>query len=243
MSPYAPGCCAERNRHCICCNARPEERLHEARPPSRRTAGRGRRRRDGLRTPGVRQLLLRQGREERHPARLAVPGGQQQAEGEGRRRGPRRLREGARGHEGHRGVHPGRDPRPAHQGRLQRPEERPRRRRVRQHRHRRLREGRRTRGHIRGVRGLGRGQGRRLHRPPVGHRGRKGLRRPLLRRRPRPLLPHRRLRRTRPQGPQDAGRTGVHRQAGPGREARPLRPRGRRRLHLRRDAVHLGQRR
>ncbi|CAM5734569.1 hypothetical protein STENM223S_05311 [Streptomyces tendae] len=31
-TPYSPGCCAERNRHCICCNARPEERLHEAHP-------------------------------------------------------------------------------------------------------------------------------------------------------------------------------------------------------------------
>ncbi len=43
--------------------------------------------------------------------------------------------------------------------------------------------------------------------------------------------------------PEDNGRTGFHRPRDPRREARPVRARRRRRLHLRRDAVRLGQRR
>lgn len=166
--------------------------LHEARPQIRRPR-RGRRRRRRLRAPDLRQLVLGEGRPERHPAGVALPGGRQRPEGQGRRLRGRRLREGPQGHQGRRRVHPHRHPRPARQGCLQRPEVRARRHGVRQHRHRRLCEGRRTPRRHQGVRRLERGEGHRPDREAVRHGRRQAVRLPVLRRRPRPVLPHRRL--------------------------------------------------
>ena len=131
--------------------------------------------------------------QERHPARLALPGGRQQAQGEGRRRRRRRLREGAQGREveveyipvdtrAQRIKAAFNDPKSApdviEYGNTD------------------------TAGYVKDggladvsaeFGGLGRGAGHRPDRPAVGHGRRQDLRRAVLRRRPRPVLPHRRL--------------------------------------------------
>ncbi len=155
---------------------------HEARPPPGRIAGRRRRHRDRLRPPDVRQLLLRQGREER--ARYGSGSSRRSTPSRRKRSSTRSWPTSRRRTKARRSTSSTslvETPRPAHQGRLQRPRQRPRRHRVRHTD---------TAGYVKDgglmdvtedFRGLGRGQRRcRPHCPAVRHRGRQDLRRPVL---------------------------------------------------------------
>ena len=172
-----------RGPHCeaSCPNRRPGRGTCPGRPHRHR-----------LRPADLRQQR-QEGREERHAACLALPGGQQQAEGAGRRRGGRRLRAAHKDAKVEVEYIPVDTRAQRIKAAFNDPDERARSDRVRQHRHRRVRQGRRTRRRQRGVRRLGGGEGHRPDREAVGHGGRQGVRRPALRRCPRPVLPHRRL--------------------------------------------------